>query len=91
MSSATAPKIYSMDAFINTFRTKIPSFTEDHSISWDNKIIEARAKYNDFIIGLRIFAQYGVFTDIYTAKNIFLRELQVRFKKGTTRCEIINQ
>ena len=91
MTSPATPKIFSMDAFINSFRNKIPSFTEDRSPSWDDKIREARAKYNDFIIGLRIFAQYGVFTDIYTAKNIFLRELQIRFKKGTTRCEIITR
>ena len=85
MSSATAPKIYSMDAFINTFRTKIPSFTEDHSISWDNKIIEARAKYNDILIGLRVFAQYTIFPDLYYVKNIFAKEIQIRRKKGTIR------
>ena len=91
MPSPATPKIFSMAAFINSFRNEIPSFTEDRSPSWDYKIREARAKYNDFIIGLRIFAQDGVFTDICTAKNIFLRELQIRFKKGTTRCEIIKR
>ena len=91
MTSPATPKIFSMGAFINSFWNKIPSFTEDRSPSWDDKIREAMAKYNDFIIGLRIFAQYGVFTDIYTAKNIFLRELQIRYKKGTTSCEINNR
>ena len=50
MTSPATPKISSMDAFINSFRNKIPSLTEDRSPIWDEKIREARAKYNDFII-----------------------------------------
>ena len=85
MTSPARPKIYSMDAYINSFRIKIPSFTEDHSISWDNKIIVARAKFNDFLIGLRVFAQYTIFPDLHYVKNIFAKEIQIRRKKGTIR------